>query len=324
MAFKIDAADLSDMFAVGSSSITVSEDGADKAFHFSKGNISFKEGTLRKDLILVEGFYHLDDNMLLTGRGDSPLLEMQFNLSSAPIFYKNDLNKSEWVSPMSGNIMFDAENDEAKIGFKKDVQYHTFDVHLPFSLLMRYEGESRAIDHFLHAINKGKSMLFSDHPIPVNPKILSVIDDIKHCPYTGITRKIYLDAKVHELLALIYDRLANQQEAITLSSYDKERIYHAEQLIRKNINQPHTIFDLSNMVGINQTKLKQGFKAIFGATIFAYLQEIRMNKAKQYLLESDLSIQEISLLSGYNNLSNFSAAFKRTFGYPPTKLRKDG
>jgi len=324
MDFKIDVDDLAELFAIGKSQITVSEDRSDMSFHFSKGNVSFREESVRNDLIIVEGSYHLKDSLLFTGRGDTPLLEMQFNLSAESIFYKNDLSKSELVRPMSGNIVFDVENDEAKIGFNKDITYHTFDIHLPLSFLMQYQGESKTMDHFLHAIHHEKSMRFSDHPIHINPKILSVIHDIKHCEYAGITRKIYLEAKVYELIALSYDSLANHQDVKSLSSYDRERVYLAEQIIRENINHPYTIFDLGNMVGINQTKLKQGFKSIFGTTIFAYLQEIRMNQAKKYLLDSDLPIQEISLLSGYNNLSNFSTAFKRTFGYPPTKLRKDG
>ncbi|MEH6307745.1 AraC family transcriptional regulator [Olivibacter sp. CPCC 100613] len=322
MDYKLDVGDLAEMYALGKSEITVSKDRADKFFHFSKGKVSFKEERLRNEVIMVQGAYHFNDNIELTGSGDAPLLEMQFNLSPSSIFYENKLSKSPFVAPMSGNIMFDAENGKAKIGFKKDIAYHTFDLHLPTPLLLQYEGECKEMDHFLDAIDKGKSRLLSDPPIRVSPKILSVIDDMRQCHYTGITRRIYLEAKVYELIALSFNKLNNAHETLTLSSYDKERILLAGQLIRENVGRPHTIQELGNLVGINRNKLKQGFKVIFDTTPFAYLQEIRMNQAKQYLLDTDLPLQEISMLLGYNNLSNFSAAFKRIVGHPPTKFRK--
>ena len=188
-------------------------------------------------------------------------------------------------------------------------------------MLTKYEGESRVMDSFLNNIQKNTSTALSKGEIKIGAKIYGVIQDIKNCFYKGLTRKIYMESKIYELIALSHHDLDQQKEAVNLSGSDVEKIKFAAQLIRENIDNPYTIVELARKIGVNQTKLKEGFKTVFGDTVFGYLQEIRMNNARHYLTDTSLSIQEISHLSGYQNVSNFSIAFKRIFGYPPTKLR---
>lgn len=264
----------------------------------------------------------MHDDVAISGHGDSSLLEMHFNLTDQKIGYINPGSSKGYASPMSGNITFlSAEDNHAKIDFKKDIVYNTFDIHLPLNVLTKYEGESKVMDSFLNNIQKNSSTALAKNEIKISAKIFSVIEDIKNCFYRGLTRKIYMESKIYELIALSHHNLDIEKQSRNLASDDIDKIKFAAQLIRENIDNPFTIVELARKVGVNQTKLKEGFKTVFGDTVFGYLQEIRMNKARHFLTDTSLSIQEISLLSGYQNVSNFSIAFKRIFGYPPTKLR---
>jgi AraC-like DNA-binding protein len=75
-------------------------------------------------------------------------------------------------------------------------------------------------------------------------------------------------------------------------------------------------------VGINDFKLKNGFKQLYGNTVFGLLFEERMQQAKVMLVDPEISIKELSMTVGYKNLSNFTSAFKKRFGYPPSFERK--
>lgn len=75
------------------------------------------------------------------------------------------------------------------------------------------------------------------------------------------------------------------------------------------------------MVGINQTKLKSGFKQLFGTTVFGYLTDIRMEKARLLILSEKKNVGEVADLVGYQHPHHFAAAFKRKFGYSPGKLK---
>lgn len=320
--YHIDSNDFEEILREGDVSVSAQENKISSAIRTSKGNVRFTEESVRSDLSVFEAHYNLNENIQFTGKGDGPLLEMQFNLSAEHIFYKNCFSCPEAACPMSGNLVYDAENNNTQIRFAKDVVYKTFDIHLPAGFLKEYAGENRLLDLFLERMQKGESAFLSDRRISVNPKIIHAIEDIKNCVYSGLTRRIYLESKILELLALGMDSLENQPPAIRLTDYEKRRVLETTQIIREHIASPYTIADLAQKVGVNQTKLKQGFKSLTGKTIFGYLQEIRMEQAKKYLLDTNLSIQEISHLSGYLNLSNFSAAFKKTFGFPPSSLRR--
>ncbi|MFL9831533.1 AraC family transcriptional regulator [Flavobacterium sp. ST-87] len=327
MAFKIDSNDFADFLETGQeleivhSEIKI-EGEKDMKFVTPKGDILFHEHAINDDLSVLEGNYQLHDDVSISGRGETALLEMHFNLSEQQIGCVSPTSVTGFAGSMSGNITYLAvEENHAKMDFKKDIIYNTFDIHLPVNVLAKYEGESKIMDNFLNNIQKNISTTLAKNEIKVGAKIYSVIQDIKNCFYKGLTRKIYIESKIYELIALSHYSLDDEKEYTNFSADDVEKIKFAAQLIRDNINNPDTIVGLARKVGVNQTKLKEGFKAVFGDTVFGYLQEIRMNKAKHYLVDTSLSIQEISHLSGYQNVSNFSIAFKRIFGYPPTKLR---
>lgn len=327
MAFKIDSDDFAnfleqDQNSKNNGTKNLKEGEKDIKFVTPIGNILYHENTISDHLSILQGKYQLHDDVTISGHGDTSILEMHFNISCQGIAYKTPMASKDFVAPMSGNITFlSAEDNKAKIGFKKDLIYNTFDVHLPLEVLTKYEGESKTMDNFLNSIQKDISSTIANGEVKISAKIFGVMQDIKNCFYKGLTRKIYMESKIYELIALTHYSLDNNKKTVNLAGNDIEKIKYAAQLIRENIDHPFTIIELARKVGVNQTKLKEGFKAVFGDTVFGYLQEIRMTKARHYLSDTTLSIQEISHLSGYQNVSNFSIAFKRIFGYPPTKLR---
>lgn len=290
-----------------------------------KGNIHYQQQVLEGRLSIVEAHYHMQDDVTISGKGSGDLLEIQLNLSDKAISFNNKQGKELVTPARSGNIAFlPAEENHAKILFEKDVSYSTFDIHLPLSVLDHYAGESEIIDRFLGQIRNSISAMFTRSNISINPAIYNTIQDIKNCVYEGLTRRIYLESKTYELIALLHESAENQKQNNELSPDDQERIHLAASVIRNNLATPCTIIELAHKVGVNQTKLKTGFKAIFGKTVFDYLQGIRMHQAKRYLLDTQMSVQEIGLLLGYQNTSNFSIAFKRVHGFSPMKLREKG
>jgi AraC-like DNA-binding protein len=240
--------------------------------------------------------------------------------SDADIHFTNR-SKRHVTKASSGNITFlSAEDNHADIQFQKDATYQIFDVHIPLTLLNKYAGESDLMDTFINKIHLGKSSVLTNGGVAIYGDIIRTIHDIQTCTFDGLTRRIYLESKVYELIALLYEGI-NNKPRIRLNKYDRDKIHHAAYLIKENLEKPLTILELAKQVGINQTKLKEGFKEVFGNTIFGYLQQIRMNEARRYLLHTDLSIQQIGNLLGYQNMSNFSAAFKKFNGISPLKIR---
>jgi AraC-like DNA-binding protein len=76
------------------------------------------------------------------------------------------------------------------------------------------------------------------------------------------------------------------------------------------------------MVGINENKLKTGFRELFQITPYKYLVKLRLEKARELLEESDDTVQQISDKVGFESYNGLSVAFKSAYQLSPTQYRK--
>ena len=89
-----------------------------------------------------------------------------------------------------------------------------------------------------------------------------------------------------------------------------------------NYEADYTIAELSRKLATNPHKLQKAFKHVFGIPIGKYKKTAFMEYARQLLLNTDHSIDEIAMLLGYGAQSNFTSAFKDHFGWPPGWMRR--
>lgn len=103
---------------------------------------------------------------------------------------------------------------------------------------------------------------------------------------------------------------------------DTKPIREAKQYIQENYMKPLTLEDVSAKVGFNTTYFCSLFKKDTGNTFLEYLYEIRMNKAKELLKETNLSIAVICEQVGYSDIKHFTKIFTKNSGLKPNEYRK--
>ena len=106
-----------------------------------------------------------------------------------------------------------------------------------------------------------------------------------------------------------------------LSKQDIEYIQLARTILDENFDKHITIPELARQAGINEAKLKKGFRELFAQSIHSYLMQMRLQKASQLLLTTDLSITDITYHIGYSHVTHFSTLFKKKTGFSPTEWR---
>lgn len=157
-----------------------------------------------------------------------------------------------------------------------------------------------------------------------DPAAKLALRGILDCPLDGPARRVYLEAKALELLALQLDHFSETPkkngEAPRLHPDDAKRVEAAAEILVRDMLDPPSLLDLARRVGLNDFKLKVGFKEVFGTTAFGHLHEKRMDRARLMLEEGEMSVGEISAAVGYAGQSHFSAAFKKRFGIKPISL----
>jgi len=104
--------------------------------------------------------------------------------------------------------------------------------------------------------------------------------------------------------------------------YDFDAIEKARQIIEKTPTDHWTIPILAYKAGINECKLKKGFKELYRVSPYRYLLRLRLEKARVMLANTDYTIQEIAFKIGFETYKGFSLAFKNAFGMLPTRYRK--
>lgn len=160
------------------------------------------------------------------------------------------------------------------------------------------------------------------HEQPMVPALSRLLDEILGAGSGGASRQILLEAKGLELLAVMTDELELAGQATApLSAWDIERLERAGRLLRERMTSPPSLPELARAVGLNEFKLKAGFRLRFGASVFGYLRTERMERARRLLANRDLSVTEVAWRVGYENASKFAAAFRKHFGLPPSALR---
>jgi len=154
-------------------------------------------------------------------------------------------------------------------------------------------------------------------------KLLEIIN----CKLTGIHKKIFLESTI---LFLLYQSQKNNlifqlgcdSCSILNKPIELEKIQKAKRFILDNLRDNLTIPVIANHVNTNQCYLKKGFKEVFQQTIFEFIQENRMEKAKHLLQAANPNITEISFNVGYSSLSSFSQSYKNFYGITPTEQIK--
>ncbi|MEM9770037.1 MAG: AraC family transcriptional regulator [Cyanobacteria bacterium P01_D01_bin.73] len=157
---------------------------------------------------------------------------------------------------------------------------------------------------------------------PIIPAQRQILQQIFQCPYKGLTRHIYLEAKVLELLALHLDQiLTSSENAGAVSSQDLEQIYQARDILQQDLVCPPSLPDLARKVNLNERKLKEGFRQAFDTTVFGYLTQRRMEKACGLLTRQHSSVAGVAAAVGYASATAFSSAFRRQIGLSPKRYQ---
>ena len=153
------------------------------------------------------------------------------------------------------------------------------------------------------------------------PVMGQVLHQILYCPYQGIMRQMYLESKALELLTLQFTHWAEDihksVRSPRLRSEDVERLHHARDILIQQMDNPPSLLTLARQVGLDDCKLKRGFHQVFGTTVFGYLHDYRMERSRQLLTTSQMSVTEVAYAVGYSSLPSFSKAFRKRFGSSP-------
>lgn len=294
----------------------------------------------RMEIPVYKGFSAVEDRII--SGGFMIIYQQLFNLGATKMDVLHDFHFLTMIFEMEGYASFestksDMPNHDIAGGMHRLMFLPSVDGQLTYAKSRRaieislsldffnslFEHDLGHLGNFGKGINLLESVLLTDKALPITLSMYQILNDIIYCKFSGSLKRIYLQSKIGELLMLQLDQVFSQNSNISkFSKGDRDKAHLVKHLIEINMFKPLTIPELAKLAGINTSKLKEVFKTEFGTTIFGYLTDLRLSLAKSSLEEGELSIGDIAYKLGYKHPQHFTFAFKRKFGFAPSKFKR--
>lgn len=157
----------------------------------------------------------------------------------------------------------------------------------------------------------------------IDPVTASIIHQIFTRNSASSADPLFIKGKILELLAHEVELLCSPPHKQTLLQPDDVvKLQTAGTIMMKQMSTPPTIAELARKVGLNEKKIKQGFKEFYGNTVYGFLRDHRMAQAKLMFDRDQKSVTEVACAVGYSNVSHFGVIFRHHHGIKPGKYLK--
>ncbi|WP_108867539.1 helix-turn-helix domain-containing protein [Aquimarina aquimarini] len=254
---------------------------------------------------------------------DQETVEMHFTLQGESFTSINALPYDYSVNSNMHNIFY-CNDIKGKVDWNSK-NMHFFEINLSPDFFKKYLPDDHLFCKFKKIIENKRIGFLNQSCYPITPQMYFVINEIINCPWKNGYRKMFLEAKVLELLLFQMDQIREYDLKSTTGKISKtviEKMHHAKDIILSKLGCPMSLSDLAREINTNECTLKKEFKSVFGTTVFGYIRDVKMEEAKNILISQKLSVNEVSDIVGYKNPQHFSTAFKRKFGINPSGLIK--
>ncbi len=284
---------------------------------------SVARGTFEETFI-EEGFFVLTYKneesavKILEREIDSTYIQFHFCTKGTADFVFNQGNYTLNIIEDTSLLLYNPQRD---LPIHLELKPHSWLVSLVISIKKFHGLFSQDANYvtFLSDENKNKKY-YTDGKI--SPSMAVVLNQLINFNLNSSIKPLYFKGKVYELLSLYFNRSEDadiEQCPFLVDEVNVSKLKKAKDIIIANMAEPPTLPELSESIDLSLKKLKEGFKQIYGDTVYGFLFDYKMEVARKLLESGDYNVNEVGLKVGYSTSSHFIAAFKKKFGTTPKK-----
>ena len=275
--------------------------------------------------------YNVDEGIILLKQSNDTDVELNYNynISKDYIQFHFCLKGFSKFLFNEGSYVFNVKNENSILLYNPDKE-------LPIDLLLDSKSQvlsilisikkfhglfSNEADQisFLNNDNIGNKLYKEKN---IGPMIAIILNQMYQQSMDLTMYKLYLRGKVFELMSLYFSKdkeMDIEQCPFLADDNNIKKIKLAKEIIISRMIEPPTLIELSKEVDISLKKLKQGFKQVYGSSVFSFLLDYKMQVSKRLLSSGNYNVNEVALKVGYSTATHFINAFKKKFGTTPKK-----
>ena len=281
------------------------------------------EGSFQ-EVLIEEGFYVLkiqnDSTHIqkVSREIDSSFIQFHFCLKGNAKFIFNDGRYALEVSEENSLLLY---NNQMDLPLNLELNQNSWLVSVVMTIRKFHSLFSKEANYipFLSEENKDKKYYTQEG---VSPAIAVVLSQIMNYNLHPSIKELYIKGKVYELISLYFNKGTEadiEQCPFLVDEDNVRRIRQAKEIIISRMAEPPTLVELSEEIGLSLKKLKEGFKQIYGDSVFSFLFDYKMEYARKMLETGQHNVNEVGLKVGYSTSSHFIAAFKKKYATTPKK-----
>ncbi len=276
------------------------------------------------EVLIEDGFYVLkiqnDTSHIqkVTREIDSSFIQFHFCLKGNAKFVFNDGRYALEVSEENSLLLYNTQMD---LPLNLELNPNSWLVSVVMTIRKFHSLFSKEASYipFLSEENRDKKYYTQEG---VSPAIAVVLSQMMSYNLHPSIKELYIKGKVYELISLYFNKGGDadiEQCPFLVDEDNVRRIRQAKEIMISRMVEPPTLAQLSDEIGLSLKKLKEGFKQIYGDSVFSFLFDYKMEYARKMLETGQHNVNEVGLKVGYSTSSHFISAFKKKYGTTPKK-----
>ena len=282
------------------------------------GESSLDEITLEKGFYVLHFQNESDQIEHFEREIDSSFIQIHFCLRGNSKFL---FNNGSYTFDVLDNRSILLYNPQRTLPINLEIQPKSTLVSLMISIEKFHSLFSKESGYIPFLSNENSNKKYYDDT-EIKPAVAMVLQQIINSNINNSVRELYIKGKIYELLSLHFQKEESATGEYCPFLVDEQnvlKIRKAKEIIISRMAEPPSLQELATEIGLNLKKLKEGFKQIYGDTVYSFLFDYKMEQARKLLESNQYNVNEVGLQVGYSTASHFIAAFKKKFGTTPKK-----
>lgn len=233
--------------------------------------------------------------------------------------------ESRWLAKSLTDIFYQADN-QCNLEFPEAGSYSFCLVEIQADTLRPHRAIHAGLEFLIDRVAAENSACLNFLPLVMDLEDRVMLDDLRFYEGKPVPAGL-VDARCLLLFIRMLEkmiRLGLKDEAEWLPAYDQENLERAVAEISAEPGQKISIPELAKRYGLSAGRFKSLFRQQYGLTVHQFILRVRMDRASDLIIHTNLPVRDIADRLGYSNDSAFSTSFKKKTGSSPIGLRKRG
>ena len=279
---------------------------------------SFNETVIDDQFFILDYKNEANDIISLERHIDNTFIQFHFCIKGNSKFVFNNGNYTLNLLEETSLLLYNPQRD---LPIHLEVEPKSWLLSIIISIKKFHRLFSQDADYitFLSPDNRDKKYYTDGN---ISPSMAIVLNQLINFNLNPSTKSLYFKGKAYELLSLYFNRTGEadvEQCPFLINEDNVLKIRKAKEIILENMAEPPSLQNLADQVQLSLKKLKEGFKQLYGDSVYSFLLDHKMEVARKLLESGNHNVNEVGLRIGYSTSSHFIAAFKKKYGTTPKK-----